>query len=718
LRLPLPHARLCVLGVHIDDQATSGGAGTDALPQDAAAPRLHYRPQLDGLRAVAVYLVVAYHAGLHAFSGGFVGVDVFFVLSGYLVTALLLRDIRATGRIDLRRFYARRFRRLLPAAFVTLIVTAIVYTAVAAPADVNSALGGFRSAFLYVANWHFIRQSNDYFAANVNTNPVVHFWSLAVEEQFYLAWPLLLSAAYFLSGRAGDRRWKVLRLIILVGAVISLVSALHLSTVNVSRAYYGTDTRAYELLAGALLAVTPRAFVAARRHRRAVQTLAPPVLAVLVLIGTSVIHLGQIQRGVAATVATCGAIVALEVSRAGWAKGTLSSPTAVYLGRVSYGTYLWHWPVIVIVLQRYHPNPISLFALTCLIGTGLASLSYEVVEQRVRVSSFLDQHRTGVIAVGLAASLIGGLVLVPAILRHDRSAAAVSAATLHQVASRRDTRVAVPQNLELDKIGAESYYRPNCYHRPVARCIIVHGKGPRVLLIGDSHAESFIPGFAAIAQKYSLTLAIVTTQNCPWQDGLVEVPDGAAPNLTQVCRAHQAEWYERVVPKFDPDIVVLIHRPIDDTTTPNRVRLPDNEIVLANRKASEAALRSVTNHTLDELRKAGRKIVIVEPLPLAPSTFNPLTCLSQAEYLDGCRYVATARPSRIEQYYRSLANGTDLYTLDLDRLVCPYLPICDPIVDGIVVKKDSQHITRDYSRHVADSLAALLVADGIITAPR
>ena len=140
-----------------------------------------------------------------------------------------------------------------------LLITAVVYTAVAAPIDVSNAVGGFRSAFLYVANWHFIRQSNDYFAPNVNTNPVVHFWSLAVEEQFYLCWPLILGAVYLIAGRTGDRRWKVVRLAIAAGAVVSVLSALHLSTVNVSRAYYGTDTRAYELLAGALLAITPRA---------------------------------------------------------------------------------------------------------------------------------------------------------------------------------------------------------------------------------------------------------------------------------------------------------------------------------------------------------------------------------------------------------------------------------------------------------------------------
>jgi peptidoglycan/LPS O-acetylase OafA/YrhL len=209
-----------------------------------AGPPSHYRPQLDGLRAIAVYLVVAFHAGIARFSAGFVGVDVFFVLSGYLVTHLLLRDLASMSRIDLRRFYSRRFRRLLPAAFVALILTAVVYVAVATPADAASALGGFRSAFLYVANWHFISQSNDYFAADVNTNPVLHFWSLAVEEQFYLFWPLLLSGLYAVTRRRGSHRWNTILVVVGLGMITSLVAALAISRTDLSRAYYGTDTRA------------------------------------------------------------------------------------------------------------------------------------------------------------------------------------------------------------------------------------------------------------------------------------------------------------------------------------------------------------------------------------------------------------------------------------------------------------------------------------------
>ncbi|HLU41110.1 MAG TPA: acyltransferase, partial [Microthrixaceae bacterium] len=143
-----------------------------------------HRPALDGLRVVAVYLVVAYHGGLGIAEGGFLGVDLFFVLSGFLVTNVLLHEQATRHRIRLVRFYARRVRRLLPAAAVTIALTAVAFTYVAPPAERGEVLGGARSAFLYVANWHFLGQSNDYFAAEDAPSPFLHFWSLAIEEQF------------------------------------------------------------------------------------------------------------------------------------------------------------------------------------------------------------------------------------------------------------------------------------------------------------------------------------------------------------------------------------------------------------------------------------------------------------------------------------------------------------------------------------------------------
>jgi peptidoglycan/LPS O-acetylase OafA/YrhL len=168
---------------------------------------LTYRPHLDGLRCVAVYLVLAYHAGPGWFRRGFIGVDIFFVLSGYLVTRILLRDLVSMRRIDVRRFYARRVRRILPAATVVLIVTALAYAAVATRLQMFNALDGFRAAFLYVSNWFFIHESIDYFGTNINRSPVLQFWSLSVEEQFYLLWPIALTGLFLATARIGRFRW-------------------------------------------------------------------------------------------------------------------------------------------------------------------------------------------------------------------------------------------------------------------------------------------------------------------------------------------------------------------------------------------------------------------------------------------------------------------------------------------------------------------------------
>jgi len=202
---------------------------TPTAPELAPEIDEHYRPHLDGLRAVAVYLVVLFHAGSGWFPGGYVGVDVFFVLSGFLVTQLLLRDLRHQGTIRFGRFYSRRFRRLLPAAFVALTVTALVYTAIASPAEVLAAAGSFKAAFLYSTNWYFIHQATGYFGADITTNPVLHFWSLAVEEQFYLLWPLALVGAFALTRHMDrTRQRRTIQIAVAVGALASVVLALSL----------------------------------------------------------------------------------------------------------------------------------------------------------------------------------------------------------------------------------------------------------------------------------------------------------------------------------------------------------------------------------------------------------------------------------------------------------------------------------------------------------
>ncbi len=493
-----------------------------------------YRPHLDGLRTVAVYLVVLFHAGVDRFSGGFIGVDVFFVLSGYLVTQLLMRDLGGDGgRLRFGRFYARRFRRLLPASFVALIVTAVVYSAIASQAELASAVGAFKAAFLYVANWYFIHQATDYFAADVNASPVQQFWSLAVEEQFYFVWPILLAGLFALTRGLQRHARRVMQLMIGVGGVASLVWALHLSTSNISRAYYGTDARAYQLLAGAFLALSPGLLRRVARVR--VAWFAAPIgLFALLVLSTSLVDVNAVRRGVLATVAAVVLIVGIEAFRTGPVNWLFSSSPAVYLGKISYGTYLWHWPVILVAVAVTDDSisPVSTFAISALVATGLASLSYQILERPVRQQRFLDRINPAVVVSGLAISAIAALVIIPTII-DPYQATAPTAALDTNTATGTDSLAGFTPVPDLDFAGAKDYRglglddvdgvaKWNCVGEPSSACTIVQGSGEHILVIGDSQARMLFPTFAKIAQDHDLTLSTAAAGGCPWQRNLYD----------------------------------------------------------------------------------------------------------------------------------------------------------------------------------------------------
>jgi hypothetical protein len=300
---------------------------------------------------------------------------------------------------------------------------------------------------------------------------------------------------------------------------------------------------------------------------------------------------------------------------------------------------------------------------------------------------------------------------VPGIMRHNQRAAN-STAVLGDVATGADFRREIPP-IDIGAIEKQTYGSRNCFNQPVEQCIVVRGSGPRLLLIGDSHALGFSPAFAELARRRNLTFAIATYPSCPWPRGLVEEPVGSPTDLEQKCSARQDDWYRRLVPRFDPDVIVLVHHPFDDRGVGPDMRA-NGALIHPGTPAFASAVRAAARTTVDKLESGNRKIVIFEPLPLAPATFNPLTCLSAKKFLDDCRYVASPT-SPVERFYRSLANGSNVFTLNLDRLVCPYFPICDPIVHGIVVKRDPQHITAAYAQFLAAPIGAILVADGIIS---
>ncbi|HWB70196.1 MAG TPA: acyltransferase, partial [Solirubrobacterales bacterium] len=312
--------------------------------------RLPYLPGIDALRAVAVLAVFLYHAGVGWMPGGFLGVDVFFVISGYLITSLLLSEYRGAGHIRLGQFWLRRAKRLLPAVGVFVAVT-MVLAAIFVPEDIDQLRGDALASLLYVANWHFIFEHQSYFELFQRPSLFRHLWSLSVEEQFYLFWPLAFAAGMTLFGR------RRLLVGVAAGALASVALAWLLfdPTGDSSRVYYGTDTHAVGLLAGVGLALlwSPRDM----RRRRTGPLVGPVLDAVGVLalgyVVLSFLHVHDYDLALyhggylwlALATAVLLAVLAHPAARLG---GLLGRPAMLWLGLRSYSFYLWHWPVLVL----------------------------------------------------------------------------------------------------------------------------------------------------------------------------------------------------------------------------------------------------------------------------------------------------------------------------------------------------------------------------------
>jgi peptidoglycan/LPS O-acetylase OafA/YrhL len=688
-------------------------AHVDEVPRtgDDLAVRERYRPFLDGLRAIAVYLVVLFHAGSDRFAGGYVGVDVFFVLSGFLVTQLLVRDVVGRGGIDFARFYSRRFRRLLPAALVVLVVTAVVFRALASPVEVADAAGGLKAALLYVTNWFFIDQSTQYFGGDVSANPVLHFWSLAVEEQFYLLWPLLLGGLVMVARRFGRSQWRIVRVVVAVGGVASLVWALSLRESDPNRAYYGTDARAYQLLAGALLALSPVLIGRLGRFARGVRLAGAAALAGVVVVGSSWLALDAIERGAVVAALTVMVIAALEASGGPLAR-LLSVEPVVYLGKVSYGTYLWHWPVIIVIDRAFDLSVMATVAMTVLVATALASLSFQLLERPIRVSALLDGHRRVVIATGLAASVATAVLVVPSLTDPTTSSATADGDGLTTVGF-----TPVPDGIDWRAIKTSFPEFTSCLDEPPQACTVVEGEGPHILLMGDSHAGMAVPTFDAIARANDLTLSVSVQGGCPWQRDLyvVLVPFVGQKLEFEDCQQLKDDAYDRVIPALDPDVIVVMNLGFEAPRNFIPYLGPDRERQRNGSPEQTAWLEKATRDSLAQLEAGGRKVVILEPIPLASPDTDPLSCLSQAAVVEACRYLANTEPTNLEAIYRRLDRADDdLWSADLDKLVCPYLPICDPIVNHEIVKLDGSHITPPFARSVAPSVTAYLEENGII----
>lgn len=349
-----------------------------------------YMPGLDGIRAFAVFAVIAYHMGFEWASGGFLGVVVFFVLSGYLITDLLIIQWVNTGQINLRNFWIRRARRLLPAQLLVLIVVALWMTLFNF-SELASLWGDWLASLFYVTNWWFIFNDVGYFSNFGQPSPLLHYWSLAVEEQFYLFWPLLL-----LLGLRFVRNRKLLISFILIGALTSALGMAFLyqpGLMDTSRVYFGTDTRAFALLIGAALALClpsqmfTRKIAENKTWRILLDIVGATGLAILfwMIWQTNQYEAFLYRGGMVLQCIAAASIIASAVHPSTWISRVLGCKLMSWFGVRSYGIYLWHYPILVLFLPiSGGENAIGRIFVQITSILLIASISWRFIEQPIR----------------------------------------------------------------------------------------------------------------------------------------------------------------------------------------------------------------------------------------------------------------------------------------------------------------------------------------------
>lgn len=639
-----------------------------------------HRPAIDGLRAVAALLVVLFHAGLPGLGNGFVGVDVFFVLSGFLITSLLAREVLADRRVQMVRFYARRARRLFPVAMLVLLVTAVLYVQFAPPLAVYDNRSGFPAAALYVSNWLFMAQSQDYFAEAASPSPVLHYWSLSVEEQFYLVWPLLLLALMAIP--VVRRRWAPLLVAVLAGG--ALLGSAWLSTQDPSAAYFSTLARAYQLLIGATLALACLWLArTGNRPPRPLGALAPWLLGigvvVVVAVATDYGPANPWWVGVIGCLATAAILGGMELGGRGPVGRLLQNPVARWLGIWSYAIYLWHWPVIVLgdLAGWLPPQWWARVPLVTGVTILLSALSWLVIERPaglVRMPRLKQQRR--VVLVGLTVTLATALactaLLWPSQLTQSLVAAAEEGST-----EQGGVSVSAGSN---DK--------------------------STVMLIGDSHALSWVAGLKAFAKKEGFRFVSVTQVACPW--AAVDAIDLATGERFR-CDQDLRQPALAALRKYRPEVTLLVSRSI----TVRDVRAEDGSEYALGSSEWESEVRAGMTEFLGKAQPYTDQLVIVEPLPETSSSM--LECLSTGASPSDCDQPQEDRyPMQVvEDVQRSIAGRTNgVASVSLDSLVCPD-GWCRASVDGMPTHRDNHHMTDGYAGDLVPRVSRLLRERGI-----
>jgi peptidoglycan/LPS O-acetylase OafA/YrhL len=641
-----------------------------------------YRPALDGIRALAVGAVLAYHAGMPWAKGGFLGVDAFFVLSGFLITSLLLTEWRSRESIDLLAFWSRRARRLLPALFLMLGGVALYALFIAQPDELNKLRADALATIGYVANWRPVFAGQSYFDQFSVPSPLRHTWSLAIEEQYYLVWPLLL--LLLMKIKRGSLGVLLTASLTLLAGSALLMAVLFQPGHDPSRVYYGTDTRAQSLLAGAVLAMLLLRFGPVRGR---VPTVALQVAAVACVVflarawwstssGSTLLFRGgflMLAAGVAVV------ITAAVQPEGGLVGRVLSVPPLRWLGLISYGVYLWHWPLYLILTpDRMHIDGYALFAVRVAATLGVATASYHIIEMPVRRGLFRRWRLSWTLAPTFACVAAAAVVLVTRGGSPAFSLSSVAAAPMPSVTASPDL--------------------------PASAGLL------RVLLFGDSVGLTL--GLGLQDEESALNMVV-------WDKGSIgcglfnvdeEVNDVGEwySARADMCKEVRSEWVSQVQ-SFQPDVVMLLVGPWDSTD----LNVSGKILELGSSEWHDYAW-SQLDAAVHTFSSTGAKVIL-----LTAPCFKPRDSAIVAP-IDG-QHLTEWPVDPLNDLYREYAAKTgNASIIDLQSYVCPAGQYTDLTIDGVKIRYDGVHFSEDgaavVSRWLAPQIDAIAGRDTAVAA--
>lgn len=687
------------------------------------------RRDIQALRALAVSLVVVNHLWPDLLSGGYVGVDVFFVISGFLITKHLLGELRRSNRIMLGQFYARRAKRLLPAALV-VAVASLLAAATYLPSDRLLAIGRETiAATLYVENWSLAAQSVDYSAQNNQASTVQHYWSLSVEEQFYLVWPLLLLGVYLLAGRLRAPRTVLLTALTAVGAA-SFAFSIFLTYTSRSEAYFVTPTRVWEFAVGGLIAAASSAWFGDPRYPGRIRLVGIAQWAGLGLILASALLFDESTAfpGYLAAVPVVGTalVIASGPQSPLWSPNTLLGVSGIQtLGNISYSLYLWHWPIIILlpsIIDRTLGTLDLLGAL--LLSVLLAGLTKKYVEDpgRTRLLPGASPRRIlGITALATATVLlICSGSIVAATLAQAEEARRLNTLSGGECFGAKSLSSSACQDPfgppEVTNVGsgeAPWFNDEECSTHPdpvvlgdqnlLTLCDFSDDQADSktVWLIGDSHAEQWKAAILPLARENKWTLNVSLVGGCPYVGVKRSAFMGAATGgkIQKKCLEWSAKVSDRVLAE-SPELVFLssfsFGEEIDDGT---------------GRSQSEQ-YKTAFSDRVGPWAEQGTDVYVIRDTPL---TLDRATsdCLARNEALplDCANAKAEALPADPAADAARALERPNIHVIDLADRFCPD-DLCYAAIGGLHVYFDKDHVARSYVRSLIPDFAQRFVAAG------